>query len=325
MLAFRHDVAVAFDGQALACVAQFIEQRGDGLAGGQLAGFSVQDDLHGGGPSSLAGKDQVPDAVAQAQAARLELGLRPVGRARRVVGRGVLQQRLAAQHFQHLLGIVFPVGRAVDIATGRQAAGQQCDERRLDQAALVVALLGPGVGEIDVHAGQAVRGQHVAHHFHRVVLDDADVRNGVLFDALQQRADAGVEDFHAQEVVRGAGQGDLRRGLAHAEADLQDQRRAAAEGGVHVQALGGIVQRPLVQQGLQRFALAQRDVAPAMHEAADVRRARGGELGVQRSAGLGIRIRRGHGGGVRIGRGSVVAGVHPRDCSGLRRMSARRG
>ena len=61
---------------------------------------------------------QVPHAVAELQAAVLELGQRPVVGPRRVAGGAVAQGRLARQHLQHLLGIGLPVGRAVQAAAG---------------------------------------------------------------------------------------------------------------------------------------------------------------------------------------------------------------
>lgn len=261
--------------------------------------------------------------MAQPQAARLELGLGAVVGARRVAVHGVLQQRLVAQDFEHLHGIVLPVGGAMDVAARRDAAGQQRDERRLDQAALVMALLGPRVGEIDVHAGQRIGGDHVAHHFHRVVLDDAQVLDAGILDPAQQRTHARVEHLHAQEVVARTRQRDLLGGLAHAEADLQHRRRLAAERGGRVQPARGVGQGPLAQQLLQRGQLALRDVAAAMHEAADVGGA--GAVGRVRGAGQrGFGLRGNRGG--RVGIAGYCGGVHGkirkavcchrRDCSG---------
>ena len=65
----------------------------------------------------------------------------------------------------------------------------------------------------------------------------------LLADALEQRADAGLVHFAAQEVDLGHQRGDVRRGLAHAEADLQHGGRGAAEGGVEVQRLGAVGQQ----------------------------------------------------------------------------------
>ncbi len=64
---------------------------------------------------------------------------------------------LGAEHGQHLLGVGFPVGGAVQVAARRQPARQQRHQRRLDQAALVVPKFVPGVGEPDHRPGWPAR------------------------------------------------------------------------------------------------------------------------------------------------------------------------
>ena len=256
-------------------------------------------------------EDQVPDAVAQTQAAVLEFGQGAVIGAGRIAVRRVGQQRFAAKHFQHLHRVVFPVGGAMDVATRCDAAGQQRHERGLQQAALVMALLGPRVREVHMHAGQRIRGDHVAHDFNGVVLDDAQVRDAGIFNAAQQRAHTGVEYFDAQEVVVRTGQRDLLGGLTHAEADLQYRRRLPAECGRGVQAAGRVRNGPLAHQALQRGQLALGDVAAAMHEAADVRGARAVRgVGGAGQRGLGFRGNGGLRSGRRGGVGGRVGGVH---------------
>jgi len=112
----------------------------------------------------------------------------------------------------------------MDIAARLQAAGQQLHQRRLDQAALVVALFVPGIGEEDVNASQASRRKHVAQHFDGVMLDDTDVGEAALAELLQQRADARGVDLDAEVVVFGMGGSKSRPALRHAEADFKDAR-----------------------------------------------------------------------------------------------------
>ena len=107
------------------------------------------------------------------------------------------------------------------VAAGGDARGQQAHQRRLDQAALVVALLVPRVGEEDVHAVQAGGRDHVLQHLHGVVLDDAQVGQLLLADGLEQRAHAGFMHLAADEQRVGHQRRDVRRGVAHAEADLE--------------------------------------------------------------------------------------------------------
>jgi hypothetical protein len=160
-----------------------------------------------------------------------ELGLRPIRRARCIAWGGVDQQRLDRQHFEHLLGVGLPVGGAVQRAALHKAAREQRDQRRLDQAALVVPLLRPGVGEEDMDARQRRRRDHPGQHFDRVVLDDAHIAEALLADASQQRTDAGRMYLDADEVAVGHRRGDLGRGLPHAESDLEHDGCAAAEDG----------------------------------------------------------------------------------------------
>lgn len=74
------------------------------------------------------------DTVPEPQSALLELGQRVIVGTRRIAvggADGVFQQRLGRQHGEHLLGVVLPVRRAVDVAARLESAGEQRDERRL--------------------------------------------------------------------------------------------------------------------------------------------------------------------------------------------------
>ncbi|CAN0619038.1 protein of unknown function [Burkholderia multivorans] len=214
-------------------------------------------------------ENEIPDAVAEPQAAPLELRDRPVIGARRIAVGGVLERRIGAEHLQHLLRVVLPVRRAVQVRAGLQARREQRDERRLDQPALVMARLVPRIGEEDVHAVEALRREHVLDHFDRVVLDDADVREILLADQLQQRADARLVHFDAEEVVAGTVRGDFRGRRTHAEADFEDARRLAAEHRMPVGRFGRVGHDEARAEIVERAALAGRHAAGAGDEAAD--------------------------------------------------------
>ena len=87
-------------------------------------------------------------------AAMLELGERAPVRTRRVAFAGVAQLRFGGDYLQHLLGIGFPVRGAVQVATVGQVGDQLAHELGLNQPPLVVALLVPGIREVDVHSRQ---------------------------------------------------------------------------------------------------------------------------------------------------------------------------
>ena len=108
----------------------------------------------------------------------------------------------AAEHGEHLLGVRLPVGRAVQRRAGCEAAREQAHERRLDQAALVVARLVPrDRGRRRARRRATAGAIIVLEHLDRVVLDDAQVRRGRRSPMrLQQRADARRMDLDAEEV-----------------------------------------------------------------------------------------------------------------------------
>ena len=95
---------------------------------------------------------KLDDSLAEIQAARFELGLRTVFGARRVVTRGVCELRVAFQHLKNVLRIIFPVRRGMHVGAAFHPLHEQRNERGLQQAPLVMALLRPRVGEKHVHA-----------------------------------------------------------------------------------------------------------------------------------------------------------------------------
>ncbi len=122
------------------------------------------------------------------------------------------------------------------------------------------------------------RRDHVAHDLDRVVMHDADVGQLRFLDALEQRADAGGEHLDAEEVDVRPRLRDRRGGLAHAEADLEHGRRAAAEDGWRSRAGAAVRNAERREPLLERAPLALRDVAAAHREAADVAIGRAGRF-----------------------------------------------
>ncbi len=149
----------------------------------------------------------------------------------------------------------------MQVAAGGEVVDQLADELGLDQAALVVPLFVPGVRKIDVHPRQELWGHHVSKHLHGVVLDDAQVGQGLVVDQLEQGAHAGLVDFDANEVGVGARGGDGGGGATHAKANLQHRGGCAAEEG-----------RPIGQSlhewdHIARAELFQGPLLPAAHAA----------------------------------------------------------
>jgi hypothetical protein len=101
------------------------------------------------------------------------------------------------------------------------------------------------------------------------MLQDADIGQALLANALEQRAHTGLMHFAAQEIVVWAHAGDVGCGLAHAKADFEHQRRAAAKGGGRVERGGCIGQHKAGAQVFKGFGLARGGAAGAAHKALD--------------------------------------------------------
>src|SRR6266545_2738320 len=153
---------------------------------------------------------------------------------------------------------------------GLHPRGEQRDELRLDQAPLVMALLRPGIWKENMHAVERGRGDHVAQHFDRVVLDDAHVLETQVGDALQQTPHARGMHFDSEIIVLRVLLGDVRRGLAHAEADLEDLGRRAAEHADEVKRGGGEGYAVYGQQIGVGAALGFRDAPLAQYETSNL-------------------------------------------------------
>src|SRR3546814_5731253 len=107
-----------------------------------------------------------------------------------------------------------------------------------------------------MQARQRIERDHVAQYFHGIVLDDADVLQARLLDAFQKPAHAGIEHFHAQEIVAGARQRDFLGGLAHAEADFQHGGRAAPKSQGEIKRPGRSEEHTSELQSLMRISYA---------------------------------------------------------------------
>ena len=75
-----------------------------------------------------------------------------------------------------------------------------------------------------MYPGQRIGRNHVAQHFNRVVLDDAQIGQPTCVGQLEQAADPGGMDFDAEVVDLWVRRSNGRSRLAHAEADFQDLR-----------------------------------------------------------------------------------------------------
>src|SRR3569623_1602238 len=102
---------------------------------------------------------------------------RPIIWARRVATAGgrVAETRRRGHDREHMLGIISPVGSDMKESARFELAAQQFDERELDDAAFVVTLFRPRVGEEELHGIEGGVRQMILQHVHRVAANDADV------------------------------------------------------------------------------------------------------------------------------------------------------
>ncbi len=206
----------------------------------------------------------------------------------------VAQARRGVEHVPHVLGIGLPVGGAVQAAGRGQLAHQQRGELGLDQPALVVALLVPGVREIDAHLVQAAVGHLVAQHFHRIVVVDAHMVAAVGFQRVEQPAHARGVHLDAEVVARRVLPGREAQRVAVAGADLHHPRRGAAEHRVEIAQLAGVVQAEARPLHVERALLGLGEAPLAQHEAADLATAFGDGERLGRGLGAGAGERIGH-------------------------------
>ena len=155
----------------------------------------------------------------------------------------------------------------------------------------MVALLGPGIREVQQHFVERRRRQLLLENLDRVVRDHAHVAEAAGLDREQAVADAGWMNLDAEKIRVGPHAGECDERCAVAEADLQHARPVTAEGRVQVERGGRKRQSPARQQLVERAPLRARDPAAAKHETPDrlppgiaVRGAAGHARGAIRSA-----------------------------------------
>ena len=130
--------------------------------------------------------------MAELHPTRLELGERPFRRSRREGVGGVLEQRLGIERGEDFLRVLLPVRGDVHVSAGGEPHGELVHERRRQEPSLVMALLGPGIGKEDVHAGKRCRRDHGGHDLDGVVAHHAHVREAAVGDPFEKAAHAGA-------------------------------------------------------------------------------------------------------------------------------------
>ncbi len=229
-----------------------------------------------------------------------------VGPPRRTVGPGGLERRVGPHLREHVVGVERLVGRDEDVPPGLEHTGEQVEVVRADEAALVVLLLRPRVGEEEVDRVERRVGDALLEEDDGVAELDPQVVHARRVGAGEHLGEPRTVHVDGEQVVLGD-VGGIRDGrVPVSAADLEHDGGQPAEGDSRVERPAR--DAPAVGQLGDPFPCLG-GVAAAPHEAAD---AHGGHplrhVGDLGEVGV-------HGCGRRIGRGGVG---HPGIVGGAR-------
>lgn len=119
--------------------------------------------------------------------------------------------------------------------TWSDLCGHESGEIGVDNTSLVMPFLGPGVGEKQLYGIQGFSGNHGFEYLHGICADDADIRQPIPFDKLQQMAYAGSMDLNADKAPAGLLPCHLGKRLTISKADLQCKGQSGAEQSPEIQ------------------------------------------------------------------------------------------
>lgn len=134
----------------------------------------------------------------------------------------VKQLLMRLEHFQHLLGVVFPVGGQVKQSSTANARLQKINKSRLYETTLVVTFLMPWVREEYLDSIKAQGLDTIAHNLYCIVTVRANIFDTTLFHQVKQLANAGTMNFYTDKVFPGRLLCHRDQRLPHAEANLQN-------------------------------------------------------------------------------------------------------
>ena len=141
----------------------------------------------------------------------------------------------------NMLGVVGPVGGDMQGPAGGEPIGNEFEEARRDDAALMVPFLRPRVREVEIEPRQGAGRDLVAEYFDGVVMDDSQVADVCFLGLQHAMSDTRFVDLDAQEVPIRMRHGLFDEGLPITEADLQDEWRRPPEQALDIERLGLVV------------------------------------------------------------------------------------
>ena len=151
-------------------------------------------------------------------------GLGPPGGPRR---RTTVEGVVAIQPSAGPCGVVVDVGGDAERAAGAETVGEQVEDVVADEAPLVVASLGPRVGEEQVDTVQRAAPDAMVEHIERIGPQHVHVGGSGGVCRFQQRDDTRGVHVGGEHIDVGIGEGEPHRRLAPTATDLEDQGAGA--------------------------------------------------------------------------------------------------
>ena len=206
--------------------------------------------------------------MAFAQPPSFKLGARPIKRLIAVVFASLPEAKSLERrkHFINMLSIVRPVSSNIQRASRGKPISTQLQKRRLYDAPLVVTLLGPWVGEVQIDPDKRGPRYLLLQDLNRVMSDEAKIFDAGLICGDQAMADAGLVNLDADKVAVRAFLCLLYERVAVAKTDFQRSLSIPAKQPCQVKYLVRVRKTVLRPQLLERFFLRCRNATCATHE-----------------------------------------------------------
>lgn len=182
--------------------------------------------------------------------------------------RGVSHHVGHRKYTQHLRGVSGRVGRGTKLTAVIEATPCSFDERLVDQSAVRLRDLRPGIRERNLHQTHRAFGQHVGENVDCVGGDQPYVAKPDRVCVERDVGDAGNVDIDPENIAIRKLMSERDRGVAHAEPDVHNQRSDPSECGLMVEWANDRGQEERRSEHLVRDALLRREAAPSRLEAA---------------------------------------------------------
>ena len=165
--------------------------------------------------------------------------------------------------------VVLPVCGDVERAARGEAIRHEIQEPRLHDAALVMPLLRPRIGEVKVDACERRQRDHCLQHLDGIMPDQPEIADARIPGLGEAVTDTGFVNLDTDEIEFRVFRRLLHQRVAVAEPDFQHHGRSASEQRFEVQQVITELHAEFRPPLLQRPLLRSRETSRPAHEAAD--------------------------------------------------------